>query len=82
MLGIPPLNEALRAFLAMADAQAKTNAGERHVPPGDEGPRYPPTWGAALMPAFDVVSNTFRSLPPGARWTCSGSRTRCSRRST
>ena len=62
MLGIPPLNEALRAFLDMADAQAKTSAANGRYLQEMKDLGYPPTWGAALMPAFDVVSDTFRSL--------------------
>ena len=62
MLGIPPLKAALQAMLDMAEAQEKTNAANGKYLQEMKDLGYPPTWGAALMPAFDVVSDTFRSL--------------------
>ncbi len=62
MLGIPPLREALRAFLDMADAQAKTNEANARYLQEMKDLGYPPTWAAAIMPAFDVCSDTLRSL--------------------
>jgi Uroporphyrinogen decarboxylase (URO-D) len=65
MLGIPPLNAALRAMLDVAEAQAKTNAANGKYLQQMKQLGYPATWGAALMPAFDVVSDTLRSLRGG-----------------
>ena len=62
MLGIPPLKAALQAMLDMAEAQEKTNAANGKYLQEMKDLGYPATWGAALMPAFDVVSDTFRSL--------------------
>ena len=62
MLGIPPFKAALQAMLDMAEAQEKTNAANGKYLQEMKDLGYPPTWGAALMPAFDVVSDTFRSL--------------------
>ena len=64
MLGIPPLKAALQAMLDMAEAQEKTNAANGKYLQEMKDLGYPPTWGAALMPAFDV---RLRHLPQPAR---------------
>jgi len=62
MLAIPPLRQALQAMCDLADAQGKASAAGAKYLQEMKDLGYPPTWGAALMPAFDVVSDTFRSL--------------------
>ena len=62
MLSLPPLTKALESLLAMAEAQAKTNAANAKYAGEMAALGYPLTWAAAIMPAFDVVSDTFRSL--------------------
>ena len=64
MLGIPPLKAALQAMLDMAEAQEKTNAANGKYLQEMKDLGYPPTWGAALMPAFDV---RVRHVPQPAR---------------
>lgn len=62
MLSLPPLTKVLESLLAMAEAQAKTNAANARYVAEMTTLGYPVTWAAAIMPAFDVVSDTFRSL--------------------
>jgi hypothetical protein len=65
ILSLPPYTKALEALLAMAAAQAKTNAANAAYVQDMTAMGYPVTWAAAIMPAFDVVSDTFRSLRGG-----------------
>jgi uroporphyrinogen-III decarboxylase len=62
MLSLPPLRTALQALLDLADAQEKANLATIAYREEMKALGYPATWAAAVMPAFDVVSDTFRSL--------------------
>ena len=62
MLSLPPLKTALQALLDLADAQEKANLATIAYREEMKALGYPATWAAAVMPAFDVVSDTFRSL--------------------
>jgi hypothetical protein len=62
MLTAPPLRKALESLLALSDAVGALNAAVGSYSGQMAGMGYPVTWGVATIPAFDMVSDTLRSL--------------------
>jgi hypothetical protein len=62
MLTAPPLRKALESLLALSDAAGALNAAVGAYAGQMAGLGYPVTWGVATIPAFDMVSDTLRSL--------------------
>jgi uroporphyrinogen-III decarboxylase len=58
----PPLRKALRTMLDLADAADAANAALGAYVGQMTGMGYPVTWAIATIPAFDLVSDTLRSL--------------------
>ena len=58
----PPLRKALETMLALADAADAANAALGAYVGQMTGMGYPVTWAIATIPAFDLVSDTLRSL--------------------
>ena len=58
----PPLRKALRTMLDLADAADASNAAVGAYVGQMTGMGYPVTWAIATIPAFDLVSDTLRSL--------------------
>ena len=58
----PPLRKALETMLALADAADAGNAALGAFVGQMAGMGYPLTWAVATIPAFDMVSDTLRSL--------------------
>jgi hypothetical protein len=62
LLAAPPIRSALESLLAMSDAVAGYFAADAANAQEMAALGYPRTWGAPVIPAFDVVSDMFRSL--------------------
>ncbi|HUK78761.1 MAG TPA: uroporphyrinogen decarboxylase family protein, partial [Thermoleophilia bacterium] len=62
LLAAPPVRKALESLLAMSDAVAGYFAADAANAQEMAALGYPRTWGAPIIPAFDVVSDMFRSL--------------------
>jgi hypothetical protein len=62
LLATPPLTKVLESLLALAEAAGKNLQANATYVQEMTALGYPLTWAAAIMPAFDVVSDTFRSL--------------------
>jgi uroporphyrinogen-III decarboxylase len=62
LLAAPPVRAALQALLALGDAAAAGAAADAAHTQDAATQGYPKTWAAPIIPAFDVVSDTFRSL--------------------
>ena len=62
LLTAPPLRKALESLLALSDAAGALNAAVDAYAGQMAGTGYPVTWGVATIPAFDMVSDTLRSL--------------------
>jgi hypothetical protein len=62
LLATPPLKKVLESLLTLAEASARNVQANAAYVQEMAALGYPPTWSAAIMPAFDVVSDTFRSL--------------------
>lgn len=58
----PPMRKALQTLLALADAADSYNGAVATYTQEMAGLGYPVTWAAPTIPAFDVVSDTLRSL--------------------
>jgi len=62
ILGAPPLRKAIESLLAMSDAVGAYFAADAANAQEMAALGYPRTWGAPIVPAFDMVSDMFRSL--------------------
>ncbi len=62
MFSLPPVRAALQALLDLGDTAAAGAAAEAAHTQAAAEMGYPKTWVAPTIPAFDVVSDTFRSL--------------------
>jgi Uroporphyrinogen-III decarboxylase len=62
LLAAPPVRKALESLLAMSDAVAGYFAADAANAQEMAALGYPRTWGAPIIPAFDMVSDMFRSL--------------------
>jgi hypothetical protein len=62
LLSAPPLRAALQALLDLGEASGALLAAEAAHTEASAALGYPKTWAAPIIPAFDVVSDTFRSL--------------------
>jgi Uroporphyrinogen decarboxylase (URO-D) len=62
LLAAPPVRAALQALLDLGDAAAAGAAADAAHGQAATAQGYPRTWMAPIIPAFDVVSDTFRSL--------------------
>ena len=62
MMALPPLKKVLESLLAAAEAAEKHGQANATYVQDMTALGYPQTWAAAIIPAFDVVSDTFRSL--------------------
>ncbi len=62
LLGAPPLRKALESLLAMSDAVGAYFAADAANAQEMAALGYPRTWGAPIVPAFDMVSDMLRSL--------------------
>lgn len=62
MMAAPPLKKVLESLLASAEAAEKHLAAQAAYADEMTALGYPRTWAAAIIPAFDVISDTFRSL--------------------
>ncbi len=62
LLGAPPLRKALESLLAMSDAVGAYFAADAVNAQEMAALGFPRTWGAPIVPAFDMVSDMLRSL--------------------
>jgi hypothetical protein len=62
MLALPPLKKVLESLLAAAEAAERHGQANAAYVQDMQALGYPLTWAAAIIPAFDVISDTFRSL--------------------
>ena len=62
LFSLPPVRAALQALLDAGDAAAAGAAAEAAHTQAAAEMGYPKTWVAPIIPAFDVVSDTLRSL--------------------
>ncbi len=62
LFSLPPVRAALQALLDLGDAAGALMAAEAAHTEAAAAMGYPKTWAAPTIPAFDVVSDTLRSL--------------------
>ena len=62
LLTAPPVRRTLETLLALSDAAAAMNQALGAYVGRMAGEGYPLSWGVATIPAFDMVSDNYRSL--------------------